>query len=442
MMIGFRRYLTSRTRLSTAPAGTRSAWLARFGVRLAVAFLVVSALLPLAGLIAERGQRLAAARQARAEARHLAQVIAHDVSGDISGPRDPDAEQLRRRLAVLRRQVGGEVEIVDVGRGVIADTMPPGQAERVGTEFAGQIAATLRDGMPRTMSRLGDPRAVDFVTVPIRTSGDRIVGAVVLDYTELHHEVLSAGAEVRRLTIAAGFAGMAVALALAFVMSRGLVRDIRRLTQAAHQFAEGRYDVRVQVASRGELGQLAQAFNLMAERVAERKAVLIDLATTDTLTGLPNRRAFRTTLARDLAHAQRLGLPLSLLILDLDHFKAVNDTFGHLAGDAVLRRVGEVLQRESRSSDLAARLGGEEFGILLPGADLDDALVTAERLRVSIAGMRAVHQGRDISVTASVGAVSYPEHGATAETLAQAADEALYAAKHAGRNLVRTPPPG
>lgn len=441
MAMEMRRYLTQGTQTLLRPGKLLrgSGRLARVGPRLAVAFLLVSALLPVIGLIAEREQRLAAARDAQAEAQQLARVIAADIADDIDAGRRLDPVKIRAHLDQLRSQLGGDVEIVDLRRDSVAGTTPAGEA-RLGVDADGQISATLRDGLVRTVTREGAGLPLKLVVVPIRTPAEGIVGALLLDYTDLYDDVLSAGAHGRRLTLAAGLAGMAAALGLGWALSRGLVRDIRGLTQTAAMFAEGDYDTRAQVKSRGELRELAAALNVMAERIAERRAVLVDLATTDPLTGLPNRRALRTGLDRDLEHARRRGTPLALILLDLDHFKAINDEHGHLTGDAVLRRVAEILKAQVRSTDLAARHGGEEFAVLLPDTGHDAAMRTAERIRAALSAAPIEFRGHSVKVTASLGVVAYPEHGLTAAELARRADAALYTAKRAGRDRVHSPP--
>lgn len=416
--------------------------LARVGARLAIAFVVVAALLPLIGLLAERHQRLAVARDADIQAQRLAGVIAHEVATGVEEGRALDHPRLQRQLDELRRHVGGDVEILDLRRDVVAHTMPAALARRLVADPEGRIAATLRDGEVRTISVGADVagEAVKLAVVPIRGPEQHIMGALLLDYTDLHAQLLKGSAPIRRSTIGAGLAGMALSLALAYLLSRGFLRDIRHLTYTAEQLAGGDYAVRAKVTSRGELRQLATAFNQMADRIAERKAELTDLATTDALTGLPNRRLMRTSLARELQQARRGGRPLGLIIFDLDHFKAVNDEYGHLAGDAVLRRVGEVLRRELRSSDVAGRPGGEEFAVLLPDTGRDAAMVIAERLRAALAKETVSHRDRSITVTASFGVVCFPDDGQEAEVLVQRGDDALYAAKRAGRDQVQAPP--
>jgi diguanylate cyclase (GGDEF)-like protein len=155
-------------------------------------------------------------------------------------------------------------------------------------------------------------------------------------------------------------------------------------------------------------------------------------ALTDGLTGVANRRAFDVALAREISLADRTGTPLAVIILDLDKFKSLNDTYGHLAGDDVLRAVGAALRACTRQSDLVARYGGEEFVLLLPGGNEDDAIGAARRVRETLRGVEGPR-----AITASLGIAGFPSHGATGAELLAAADEALYAAKTGGRDPAR-----
>ena len=155
------------------------------------------------------------------------------------------------------------------------------------------------------------------------------------------------------------------------------------------------------------------------------------LAETDGLTGLANRRTFETTLERELSRAARSGEPVTLVMVDVDHFKKLNDTYGHQVGDEVLEHVAQVLASACRDFDTAARYGGEEFAVILPACSSAESLVVAERLRESIASIETV-----TSVTASAGVATFPAHAAGSEDLIKAADEALYESKRAGRNRV------
>ncbi|WP_249011507.1 diguanylate cyclase [Conexibacter sp. DBS9H8] len=169
--------------------------------------------------------------------------------------------------------------------------------------------------------------------------------------------------------------------------------------------------------------------NVRLHDEAERKAV------TDLLTGLANHGEFQAVLHRELEGARRYHYPVGLILLDLDDFKAVNDTHGHLQGDAVLRAVAHVLAETSREGDTAARYGGEELALILPHTDLDGAFTIAERIRASVAELRITRvdgDGPDLRVTASVG-VSASITGPKDELIAEA-DSALYAAKRTGKN--------
>ena len=194
----------------------------------------------------------------------------------------------------------------------------------------------------------------------------------------------------------------------------------------------GRGEVRIQASVVALLGQFA-AHAALALRNARLLAEVQRLAAIDELTGLANRRTFETTLNREVARAIRTGEDLSLLLIDVDHFKKVNDQHGHPMGDAVLRYVGRVLATLGREVDLPARYGGEEFAVILPACPADEAVRVAERLREGIAGDNA-----PLSVTASVGVAALPHHAATGEALIKAADAALYEAKQTGRNRTVT----
>jgi diguanylate cyclase (GGDEF)-like protein len=162
-------------------------------------------------------------------------------------------------------------------------------------------------------------------------------------------------------------------------------------------------------------------------------ASLLD-ARTDRLTGLTNRRGWDEDLNREVAEQRGTGGHLSLLMIDLDHFKLLNDSYGHAAGDEALAKVATELRDGARQSDVLARLGGEEFGLLLPGCATAEATRVAEDLR---SGLEEASRSWPTPVTVSIGVASVPEHAASAETLLHAADLALYAAKRAGRNRVR-----
>ncbi|UCF47740.1 MAG: diguanylate cyclase [Myxococcales bacterium] len=180
--------------------------------------------------------------------------------------------------------------------------------------------------------------------------------------------------------------------------------------------------------------------NQLAVAMANARAVrqLEEMATTDGLTGCLNKRAFLDQLEQKLMAAQRFGRKLSVIVTDLDHFKAVNDTYGHAAGDRVLQELGRVLKRVKRETDLVARFGGEEFCVLCEETDARGARLLAERVREELETTELLTELGPLKVTASLGVATFPDHASTAADLFVQGDRALYEAKNRGRNQVCT----
>jgi diguanylate cyclase (GGDEF)-like protein len=163
---------------------------------------------------------------------------------------------------------------------------------------------------------------------------------------------------------------------------------------------------------------------------------IYDMIHYDDLTGLFTLRFFYAEMDKELARADRSGRPLSLLMMDLDHFKRVNDTHGHQTGSYVLKEVGRLIRSSLRSSDMAGRYGGEEFIAFLSGAGKDQSKVCANRIRSGIARFNFRYEEHTPRVTISIGVSTYPADGRTIEALVKRADECLYRAKQTGRNRV------
>ncbi|MFO1309652.1 MAG: EAL domain-containing protein [Burkholderiales bacterium] len=258
---------------------------------------------------------------------------------------------------------------------------------------------------------------------------------------------------------------MLVAMVAALLLTRRLVAPMRRLMRAARAVAGGRLDVHVPTRSRDELGLLTHTFNHMTQRLAQSQAEVVSyqrtleekvaqrtreleiatahaykLAQHDILTGLPNRSLLNQSLRQIIAVAQREGTQVACLFLDFDHFKRINDTLGHDAGDQLLQAIAQRLGSAVRESDTVARLGGDEFVLVLPG--LDPAHATFEvmnvvhRVRESfLAPFRIADQTP--TLTCSIGVSIYPLDAQDPATLIKQADTAMYAAKEAGRNAYR-----
>ncbi len=236
-----------------------------------------------------------------------------------------------------------------------------------------------------------------------------------------------------------------------------LCRDIRNLRQEPYTYIvlltekSGRQDI-IEGMNAGADDYLAKPFDakelearlragrrvlsLMDEVIAGRET-LRHQATHDLLTGLSNRRAIRDSLTQELARAARERTPLGVVMVDIDHFKQINDTYGHLAGDAVLTGVANGMRSQMRSYDSAGRYGGEEFLIVLPGCDLQTTFAKADAVREFIGSTPVVTPAGPITVTASMGAAVYADANTSdPDELIHQADLALYRAKRNGRNRV------
>lgn len=224
--------------------------------------------------------------------------------------------------------------------------------------------------------------------------------------------------------------------AVAGLLAMLAVRPLRRLTTVAERVAAGDLSVEVPVVGGGEVGLLSQVFKNLVTRVREKESQgeLERLSVTDALTGLYNRRHLMGTLANEVQRSRRLRRTFSVLLADVDHFKQYNDTHGHLAGDAALVKIAEILRKTTRGVDSVARYGGEEFVVMLIEAPIATAATVAERIRSRV----AAEQFEGGSMTVSIGTAEYPSHGDTPEELIASADAAMYEAKEGGRDRVVT----
>lgn len=213
------------------------------------------------------------------------------------------------------------------------------------------------------------------------------------------------------------------------LISRSIARPVRDLARVARRIAAGNYTALPPAARGDEIGALAAAFRTMQNGLVARESRIMDLAYRDTLTGLPNRALYSERLDLALKYASRMKTRLAVLLMDLDHFKYVNDTLGHPIGDLLLREVAQRLQRVvARTTDTVARLGGDEFAILLPGDTIDDAQRIASDI-VHALEAPMVLDGHFVDARASIGIAAFPEHGSESATLLRRADVAMYEAK-------------
>jgi diguanylate cyclase (GGDEF)-like protein len=256
--------------------------------------------------------------------------------------------------------------------------------------------------------------------------------------------------KLRNMTVGFVAALLFVIGLCAYLLGLTIVRPLNRLITGAGNVASGDLDVDLPVNGRGELGFMTKVFNHMVARLRQgrdelakmnqtlrdRNQELHELSITDSLTGLFNRKHLMETLTTEVNRSARYERPFAVLMIDIDHFKQYNDTFGHPAGDEVLKKMADIFGNTLRGSDYAARYGGEEFLIMLPESGTENGMDAGERLRNRVAEESFHSDGRDFAITISVGVAICPEHGDKPETLISAADTALYKAKEAGRDRV------
>ncbi|MGZ5041196.1 MAG: diguanylate cyclase domain-containing protein, partial [Usitatibacter sp.] len=224
--------------------------------------------------------------------------------------------------------------------------------------------------------------------------------------------------------------GLILLVAGSLVIARSITRPVHRLAEAADRVQQGDYTRHVDVEHKDEIGQLAVSFNHMLDGIVSREKEILRLAYEDGLTGLPNRAMFNEQLGQAVRLAERGTASLAVLLLDMDRFKAINDTLGHPTGDMALREVGMRVRKALRSADIVARLGGDEFGVLLATGDSDNAKVVAEKIHKALEEPLVI-DGQTMDMAASIGIARYPEHGDDPSALLRAADVAMYQAKRA-----------
>ncbi|HEX4882673.1 MAG TPA: EAL domain-containing protein [Casimicrobiaceae bacterium] len=286
------------------------------------------------------------------------------------------------------------------------------------------------DGQEGTMTLSDD---VVARVIPLRSGSDATAVAL------LQHPLASTLEPFRRLQRQLAWTSL-LALALSvlagILVARSIARPVRELALAARRMAAGDYSPVPSNAQPEEIAELAAAFDTMQKGIASREARIMDLAYRDPLTGLPNRTLCRERLTQAVDAARAAGTRVGVLVMDLDHFKYVNDALGHPIGDLLLREVAERLRALPCARDgVVARLGGDEFALLLPGATAADAEHAAASV---LAALEAPMTPADqiVHVRASIGIALHPDHGDEAETLLRHADVAMYVAKRNGGGMV------
>ena len=255
---------------------------------------------------------------------------------------------------------------------------------------------------------------------------------------------------IRNLTLLITVAVLLVIGTSAYLLGVTIVRPLHRLTRGASEVANGNLGVEVPLIGGGEIGYLTEVFNYMVGKLRDDQQELAavndtltktnrelqEISITDGLTGLYNRRYMVETLSNEVSRASRLKHNFAVLMIDIDHFKRYNDTYGHLAGDDLLVKIASLFRQSIRDMDLAARYGGEEFLIILPEHGAEAAMGVAERIRTGVGTATSDLNNSQEAVSVSIGVATFPENGTTPVTLIESADAALYQGKESGRNRV------
>jgi diguanylate cyclase (GGDEF)-like protein len=299
--------------------------------------------------------------------------------------------------------------------------------------IAAQLDSDLRISDVQQMSlwRALRSRSVQ-VAVPIRKAGE-IVGEFVLvgDVSDLSRNLL----RTLQLTILCALLALATGLLIASRLQRGILHPLKSLTSAMERIRKAHdYAAHVEATSDDEIGQLVEGFNATLSEIRTRDRQLETLAYYDPLTGLANRTLFRRALDDELNRCTQASSEGALLLLDLDHFKEVNDTLGHAAGDELLVKVSQRIESALKGSCFLARLGGDEFAIIVLGCiDQSEIEHLAGNIIAAVSGSVILEERGEVTVETSIGIVRIPGDGTTASDLLRNADLALYRAKEDGR---------
>lgn len=399
-----------------------------------------------------------------ADARHvhnervegLAQLMAEIASRDLRiSDRAAAVDALVAHAAAIERERDAfgvvDVYVVDADGVDLAHATSPRREPWLAAMLASDGA--LSDPPP--------PQWIRRTAAPFYVDGRRYVAVVVIDAASIRVDLVARAQRLGASNVLISLLGLLVLLLLLTVE---VLRPLQRLVELATHLGSARaVDLAKDVRGGSELRQLAAALADASERLSVQRdqlevAVAVrtqelasanaelssmnerlqQLALTDPLTGLFNRRALDQVLAHELLRHKRTQKPFAVMMIDVDHFKILNDTCGHAAGDDVLRRIARVVPASLRASDVVARVGGEEFVVLLLDTELPHATLAAEKVRVALRdanlpGGRTQPLGR---VTVSIGVAACPDHGVDVDGVLAAADRALYQAKNAGRDQI------
>jgi diguanylate cyclase (GGDEF)-like protein len=353
-----------------------------------------------------------------------------------------DLGVLRGKLLEIKKFSLGEIVLLDHNGRVLLGSAP-GISQALSLTPQHMEALQLLTSESMTYDGLSYPKAIGLAYV-----SEKIPVTILVERN--HDDVHIAWVRLRDRFFELVSILIVIVTAAALYMGHTIVTPLKRLIDAAKGIVEGNLDTRLQVNQKDEIGQLTTMFNQMtdtlrhkhseimsANRVMQQKNQLLQkLSVTDSLTGLYNRSKLDAILAEQLARFERNKRVFCLLMIDVDHFKNINDNLGHIMGDKILITVATVLLKSIRTIDYAARYGGDEFMVVLTETSADAALKTAERIRSQVGVICSAFKEYPVTITLSIGITQSRRGDVTPSDLIARADTALYGAKSAGRNRV------
>lgn len=412
--------------------------------------------------------------EASVRAASLMAALMAPVSVLYTQGRVADLDNLMVELDGQKQKLGlSRIVLVDTDGVVVAETTdgqnPPAVGQPPAAARFGQNLAATDPFVKRAIEAsraLQDPLPPAWparVSLPVHTGVRWATLIADLDESAVKTRLVERRFRLVASACAVSTVGLLVLLVL---LSIEVLRPVRDIVRVAERLARGDFTARARISGVQEVQTLAATLNDAARKLGKQQEDLEHqvalrteqiemqnselaranerlekLALTDPLTGLPNRRYLEQALAFEVTRQKRQRRPFSLLMVDVDHFKHYNDTHGHPAGDEVLRQLGAVLQQSLRASDVVARVGGEEFVVMLLDTELPFARSAAEKVRSAVTEHDFPHGSQQPGgrLTISLGIASFPRHGADADEVIAAADRSLYMSKARGRNRVSEP---
>ncbi len=296
------------------------------------------------------------------------------------------------------------------------------------------LASTLEEHVSVLQAALGNTDSTASLSVAGYETSVLALGSdqapVIAVLQRSHQDGMLAFDKLRNTLLVLVAFSLFLSLVGGYVIANNITRPIKLLAGFARKIQGGDYGGKVTIDQVDEIGSLAATLNHMSDGVAKREQEILRLAYADTLTGLPNRAMFNDRLGQAVHFGMRAGSPFTVLMMDLDRFKYINDVLGHEAGDQVLQEVAQRLRSVLRDSDTVARLGGDEFALLLATGNPERVLTAVHKI-LHVLEEPVILRNQPVDIGGSIGIASFPEHGEEASTLLRHADIAMYAAKRA-----------